>query len=326
MAPHYRIDGFEGTQEEYVAFLERLVFALRVDGLTASNGCTHTGLTQPSDEMLSVVEDIPQPSIAGVAQANDESLSSTENSTENISQASTNVQFRFVQDFVCGPVRQRAKPAFPAWKKFAQQLVRLTPTADEWAQRLTNLEVLENTHNGRILSMLLHGTSEMPAIRETDSAISALLQDESLPTRNVLAYATNAMRNDVSASLMVTLANFQKFLVLSSCAVLHNAGTSKETASMIAKVCLGNVSDDHCWNMIKTAVYLNQMIDVLSVNGWYKRASELVLICMSSSVYFQLLSDCARESASFSVLPTLELGKGKPGIYEGGVDKTTIRG
>ena len=86
----------------------------------------------------------------------------------------------------------------------------------------------------------------------------------------------------MTASIAVTIANFQRILVLSACAVLRAIATPRipeERILYIVKICLGYVSDDYCIRMLNTAVFINRLVDVLNVHGWDGRADELLLWC-----------------------------------------------
>lgn len=53
------------------------------------------------------------------------------------------------------------------------------------------------------------------------------------------------------------LVNFQKFIVLSVCAVLSQTGASKSALVDITCVCFGNVSEEYALRLWQTAVFLN---------------------------------------------------------------------
>lgn len=49
----------------------------------------------------------------------------------------------------------------------------------------------------------------------------------------------------------------------------------------IVKISLGDVSEQYCRRMLDTAVYVNRLVDLLNAHGWDGRAAELLLWCLS---------------------------------------------
>ncbi|KAM0714518.1 hypothetical protein Q7P37_009814 [Cladosporium fusiforme] len=111
----------------------------------------------------------------------------------------------------------------------------------------------------------------------------------------VRTYAqTTAMRWTL-ATTALALANFQKFLVLSACAVLLESEVSIAKVWNTVRICLGgNLSDDHCKRSVAAARYLNVLIDTLNIHKWGHRASELLLLWNRAPTYYYHLC-CSRE-------------------------------
>lgn len=71
------------------------------------------------------------------------------------------------------------------------------------------------------------------------------------------AYAKTAANRTLTIERVLMLVNFQKFIVLSVCAVLSQTGASKSALVDITCVCFGNVSEEYALRLWRTAVFLN---------------------------------------------------------------------
>jgi hypothetical protein len=133
--------------------------------------------------------------------------------------------------------------------------------------------------NGEAAAYLLDIQCREPT-KVTNSTTGTINRD-SLLLNQVATYANAVMTRESNASVAIMLANYQKFLVLSACAVLYATNISETHIFEIVRICTGLVSDDYCKRMLRIAVFLNEMIDSLNAKGWGNRASELLLICWS---------------------------------------------
>ena len=162
----------------------------------------------------------------------------------------------------------------------ANTLIRSTPDASHWWSSVERLGLYEAMCSGRAAMSMLDSTYPLP-----ESSVTHTSGSRSLDLFGRLeAYARTALRREVTASLAFMLCNFQKFLLLSSCAVLYHTGMSGERVFGVVKICLGDVSDRYCVQILRTVVYLNRLVDILNAHGWKDRASELLLICVMFSI------------------------------------------
>ncbi len=255
-----KIDQFAGTQEQYIRFLEQIVVSLRHHHQACSLSSLQIPVRSPVPSGRSCAE-VPR--------------APTPNASQSILP-----QYGYELEIIpwnpqpTEPKRLKANP--PGWKKNAKLLVEITPKAENWWQTIRDLGIYETMCNGNAAAYMLDGNCETPT---ATTPLIAVTKVDSILLNHITAYAHAAMRRGVTASLAIMHANFQKFVVLSSCAVCCATGTPKERVLEIVKICMGNVSDDYCWRILRTAVYLNESIDILNANGWGDHGSELLLIC-----------------------------------------------
>lgn len=179
-----------------------------------------------------------------------------------------------------GRTRLRSKGT-AEWEVRTMELLKATPSADHWESTMKAMGIFDTIHSGQAVAYFLGDTQT--ALATTDNPgrqrKRARHQHTALLER-VSSYASFARRNEVDAVVAGMLANFQKFLLLSVCVVIQATGQAEESEVMnILKTLLGNVSDQYCRRQLGVARYMNQLIDVLSANGWENRAAELLMSC-----------------------------------------------
>ena len=193
------------------------------------------------------------------------------------------------------PVAKRPRTDSPTWKEDARTLVKSTPKANQWWQAIRANGIYEPLSNGNAAAYVLDSQcSLVQSATATALFAKATAAERSGLLARVAAYAHTAIRRETTATAAIMLANFQKLLVLSSCAVLNQTGSPKEDVFDIVKICIGPVGDRYCRQTLRTAVYLNQLVDMLSSHGWGERASDLLLICECLSRSFLMQAHCAQ--------------------------------
>lgn len=242
------VDDFSGSRDEYIKFLEGIVKSLR----RHHQHC----------ELLSAEQSTPtiEPSL-------------------EIGGASTRKrhrEFEVIQfDSYQGPHNfHLARPTkrLQRWQAAAKVLIENTPKAKDWYQALKEKGIYDIMNSGGVVKFLLD-TSYDP------SAVTRPTVTETNPLIRIREYAMATAQRMSAASRALVLANFQKFLVLCACTVLKETGVPEQDVLDIIRLCIGQTTTTHCWRMLKVVVYLNQLIEKLSQNGWGHRAGELLLLC-----------------------------------------------
>lgn len=248
-----RIDHFPGDDGEYVKYLESTVRSLRAHHLEC----------RVSDRLRDLTGPDASPSFNNFT-ATDLTIALAPSSIPSSAQST-----------ISHEQPKRPKAVVTGWKGKANTLVRATPKADRWRLSIANLGLYEAMRTGEAAMSMLDGSYPLPGLsspRSSGAEISDLFG-------RLEAYAHAAVRRNSKASLALMLANFQKFLLLSSCAVLYHAEVSKEKIYQVLRICLGDITERYCVHILRTVKYINQLIDALNAHGWKDRASELYLIC-----------------------------------------------
>ena len=236
-----RIDGFDGDERQYLAYLEAEVKKLRQQPIFNTIPATgpprefHEGLRRPE----------------------------------------------YFEVHQYDPAAKRIKTTFPAWQRHAEALVKRTPLAIHWWSALRSEGIYDVMCNGSAVAFLL-GDESSPPVANGATRQGIAVGDDLALLRHIAQYAQTAVQRRLTASVATRLAYFQAILVLSACVVIRSAArpsVPEEHILDIVKICLGSGSHEYCRRMLKTAVYVNRLIDMLNAHGWDGRAAELLIWC-----------------------------------------------
>ena len=247
-----RIGAFAGSQDEYVAYLETLVRTKHC------GGCSQLAATAAHADHGSPVTSHPN------AQQGEHGLQV--------------IQWR--PDL---PSAKRVSTEPPAWRDNAKELVNLTPTAEDWPQKMFNLGFRSAMIDGTAATFLLDpnrtpslptNAAMVPTPRANDRNAAILA--------GLTAHAHAVVQRSVCAKVALALVNFHNFLVLSACVVLSQEGIPERDVLEIVRICHGRdtISDKYCKQNLRIARFLNELTRILSDRGWNGRATELLLQCM----------------------------------------------
>lgn len=217
-----RLDHFSGTDVEYICYLEACVLALRnrlgdeePPGRPGDLGAINYEQAQTAYSNVERVErSIPECRTTGnalVVSAFENQRVSPDTGERRKRAKSGDLEFI---SFRPQDVPRKANPV-PRWRHPARELIRETPSATQWISRLRETGLYEAMEGDHALAYLLD-TAVTP-----DMAVNEKKQPNDT-LDHVRQYARAAAMRSVKASVALKLANFQKFLVLSACAVLLN--------------------------------------------------------------------------------------------------------
>ncbi|KAB8356479.1 hypothetical protein FH972_024062 [Carpinus fangiana] len=176
------------------------------------------------------------------------------------------------------------------WEKDAYELIELTPIACEWYFECKRQNVDKILSSGDVLRSILAQDVNHKA------AHGGITETQPPMLSNIEAYAQEASSMDDTIPVAAMVARFEKFLVLSICAVIDKVcDMSKDQHTRllgVVKTCLNSHStlEQYPRRMIETAVWMNKLIDELDTRGWSPRASELIFMWNKKPNFYQRLS------------------------------------
>lgn len=246
-----RLDDFAGTEESYISYLEQTVALLRAQ-LNSPHGRAST-----STDQHDAPEDVPL--------ATPLLRSCREHRTAPVT--ATTAEGR-------SPKRRKTRPH---WKTVAETLVQCTPQPAKWMDTMSNKGIFDLLEDDKAAKYLL-GIDDTPNLHVAKR--TSVAHEAGNVLEGLTRFAHDSADRESKAIVALALANFQKFLVLSACAVLLEGDHSPSEVFNVVRICVGSgVSEDYCKRSVKASKYINQLVDTLQFNGWGDRASELLLLC-----------------------------------------------
>lgn len=245
-----RVDDFEGSEPQYIEYLEGLVHTLR-EGFQRS--LIARSLPSPPCEIRQL-----HASAGGAPKRPQRALGIVHWKPE--------------------PKRQRCAAASAKWRQHAEKLLSCTPEAGQWLDRLRAVGLYDVLRSGEAAKIFLEGDG---AKLEVQTSAHGLETNPGSPIERLREYTTRITKLGQSAEVVLRMVNVHKFLILSACKVLLAMGVPKQQILDIVRLCMGckDSTDRYCEELLRAAVYMNRLIDDLSANGWDGRAAELLLIC-----------------------------------------------
>jgi hypothetical protein len=253
------VDGFVGTTDEYVRYLEDTIGTLRAQ-VPGCSSCT-TRSEHESGLSLHAANVTKEPAVNG----------------HILNPRKRGFPLSFIPWTPDSHTAKKQKQNIPHWKTAADCLIRETPTGKEWLRVLKEKGIHNLMANGLAATHLLEGNGSTGASGDPAQQVSAA--EASLG--RVRKYAQSSHQKETLAIVALTLANFQKLVALSACAVLFEIGGSPSEVLDVVRICIGNRGKEYCVRTLRTAVYMNKLIDTLYDQDWGLRGSELYLLCES---------------------------------------------
>ena len=279
-----RIDDFEGSDQQYIFFLETQVIALRERQPSPSKDANAQDIH--SNELTSrgcpVVEEQPLTGNRQPTPPASPILALQHCQASNITDGEQSFCIvPWVPNQIHHPRKRRKVSKPPTWREKVDALTLATPTAKNWDEAIEKAGISEVMNRGNAAEFLLDEGYCVPLLQIPDNENVA---NETL-TEHLCLYAKSARSRATTASVILRLANFQQFLLLSSCAVLRDLKSMEaETLHEIIRIIIGDRSERYCERMMDTAVYMNRLLDTLSAHEWGHRAAVLILLCKSLSL------------------------------------------
>lgn len=171
----------------------------------------------------------------------------------------------------------------PKWISVAEELVGETPSAAEWTDKLRELEISSTD----ALSFLLSSSQTAIETADPNPILTSISVTRGLSLIDrITALACAAAQHRTRAVSALRLGNLAQFIILSTCQVLLDEQEGERgDVFRIVRICVGkDVTERYVMDLLRTVRFINQSIDVFDAHGWTNRGSQLLLICKVQDV------------------------------------------
>jgi len=267
MAPRPRLHGFQGTDQEYISYLEGVILStVRSRPPSPPTLSSHGG---DDGELYTPRSPVGLASNAGALSSEGVRGTSTGSASRKMTlaqkPANKNNQLTFVYDkhSFGPPVTKRARSQEPRWRKYADDMLQEIATVDTWS----------SADNDRAITIIL-GT-----LRESGSSDVSNPVVKPMPLTGLLDCATRyAKQNRASHTEMNfsrKLLSFQDLVFVSLCVVLIHCGVDQGKVDDVMRICISASSAKHLCRLRSGAVWANRLINHLFRQGWGHHATDV---------------------------------------------------
>lgn len=283
MGKRGRVDGFEGTDVQYISYLEdRLSESRRFLALLHQ---PHQSVTLPRQSVtIPPHQSITLPPRQSITLPCPPSplpsppSSPSPNPTE--SNVNESVQFITVDPTTALPPSKRVCNENARWRKELNIFISSIPKADAWEKTRKEFGFVSVEQNHLAIDILLKGVGEYTDLRgpSPSSGVDDPVQNRELLQRaRAYAYLTKIVQERGAFTKMLGL--FQELVLVSLCVVMAHNGVPTDSVDSVMKVCISESS----WGTLKKlrlgSLWANRAISTLFKKGWHHISSEIFLLC-----------------------------------------------
>lgn len=266
-----RIDRFQGTDSQYIRYLEGEVTYLRV----------HYPVQSSLSRSFSARAVIPAYNTA-------KDFEPQQRQDGSIISDSSGMQFILYQPHLYQPHLETTprplkhpRQVLPRWREVADELLRNLPLTHQWCQKREEMNLKDEVDLLRAYSAIL-SINQAPEIRNSHEPASALVVDQHKqscsPCDVARAYALATKRLEDRSKFVVQVLSFRQLVFTSLCVLLGHMGVRREAVESIMQVCISDSDGRHLSDIRQGAIWVNRMIAYMMEKGSGNRASEIFVI------------------------------------------------
>lgn len=241
MHKQQRIDNFQGTVDDYIAYLETKVKKL--------SGCRSPPFS-PSDVRDDEIH-------------NSDSVASTP-------------QLKFIPHDSNAPPAKRQRKSKPRWQIEMDNMLCNIPSATDWPSKRSIVGLSSLTGVTNAFDMIIGGITPSTKPITTDPDCS-LVQFQSLQLLN--SYATTIAALEIEKTFTTQIFHFCKLVFVSLCEVLVYYGVKIKLVDDVMKICISQSDPGNLVVLRRGARWVNRMISALVTKGLGHLASETFVLC-----------------------------------------------
>lgn len=211
------------------------------------------------------------------------------------------------------------------WREGVQELLTAIPGPSMWKKRLEHSGLTDILHGERFARFFLENTLgvnrglQFPSTADLDliCAHKAYAGYDPSVKRimcGVYTYSYMTAKEKVSAkagTMDRTLVEFRTMLLLASCAVLKAHAIPEELLFAMLQPAYGKAKPDHYRRMMRVAVWLTRLVDMLELLEVEELATELLLLCTSfEGAFWAIETDYRCRGQHFGVLSPIHCCRG----------------
>ena len=307
-----RIDGFNGTDLEYIRYLESVVIYLRghdsvppvpspPSSPDSPRAVIHANNSRAANASFNVDGSF---TILSQPQAGDRDLPLAPERRQNGSTVSCLRELQCIPYLPCleptSRPSKRSRAPRPRWQESADELLQRLPTTQEWSTKRKEMSLDSENELLQAYDMILSIAQPAEIGHFRKPAHSPTIVDHSSrsnhPCDLARTYAQVTKHLEDRSKFTNQMLLFRQLVFVSFCVLLRHIGTPRDTVESIMQVCISNSNGKYLEELQLGARWVNRMIAHMIRKGFGNRASEVFALCefldqpQSHRVLFSILT------------------------------------
>lgn len=264
-----RVDDFEGSNKEYVEYLETQVLLARRQ---------LESVRPPTPPKSPVRQSVVSPENTSVAEPRTSHECPEAQTTPDGKINGT--QFTFVAHAIPQTfVKEKASNETPGWHAELNVMLADIPLAALWKERRVRVEMSSSVQNHSVLTTLLGGSLNFNSLADYATHIRSPTSDLEILLKHADVYGHATREAQKLAQFATTIGVFQELIFVSLCVVLEGSGTPKDSIDSLMRLCFKANERKSLERIRCGARWVNRCIINLSRGDWGVRSTEIFLLC-----------------------------------------------
>lgn len=172
----------------------------------------------------------------------------------------------------------------PRWQKQLDEFRRGIPGITQWQKLRKESAYMTSTQNKLVIDALLETPSWVELNKPTlaPTVLTICTPKYGSWIRNSYSYARGTADLQLQTRLAIKIGYFRELMVVSTCVVMEKAGVALKDIDAIMAACVRSTGSSNMLDYRRGAVWANKCISELSEKGWGNLSSEVFLLCEST--------------------------------------------
>ncbi|KFY99052.1 hypothetical protein V498_01026 [Pseudogymnoascus sp. VKM F-4517 (FW-2822)] len=318
MTSRTRIDQFDGTDSEYIAYLESKVLQLSIircsppprskaHRLTTN----HSPPPSPPSEVRELTTNRSPPKFSRSEVGGDEAIDSSEGD-EVLSDTLEIILYNPSQDCLSHNPAKKRQRIQTRWEHEMDGMLSDIPNAKDWSPKRKSVGLASSAKILVALDVIIHGRGPQMDLNTGQTDLSVVCYDRSnavLQLLNTFAITTAALQIETTFTRQIY--RFRVFVFVSLCCVALHHGVEKKFVEEAMQRCVSDSCGKNLTRLRNGALWVNQMMSTLAADGRGHRAYELFVLCGRSIACYGRFAQTGESGFSYfrSRVPICEQGR-----------------
>ncbi|OBT59274.1 hypothetical protein VE04_00369 [Pseudogymnoascus sp. 24MN13] len=304
MTSRTRIDQFDGTDSEYIAYLESKVLQLSIircppppHSKAHQLTTNHSPPPSPPSEVRELTTNRSSPSLSR-SEVRDEAIDGSDGD-EVLFDTLEIILYNPSQDSSHNPAKKRQRIQ-TRWEHEMDGMLSDIPKSKDWSPKRESVGLASSAKILVALDVIIHGRGPQMDLNTGQTDLSVVCYDRSnaiLQLLNTFAITTAALQIETTFTRQTY--RFRVFVFVSLCCVALHHGVEKRFVEEAMQKCVSDSCGKNLTRLRNGALWVNRMMSTLAADGLGHRAYELFVLCGRSIAYYGRFAQAGESGFSY---------------------------